>query len=53
MINIHVAYNATQERWAVWAGSGRTYYGKSRLEAIEAFTARLPPDTPVRVVYPS
>lgn len=53
MINIHVAYNATQERWEVWAGSGRTYVGKSRLEAIEAFTARLPADTPVRVVYPS
>lgn len=53
MINIHVAYNATQERWEVWAGSGRTYIGKSRLEAIEAFMARIPPDTPVRVVYPS
>jgi len=51
MINIHVAYNATNEQWEVWAGSGRRYTGKSRLEAIEAFTSRLPPDTPVRVVY--
>jgi hypothetical protein len=53
MIKIHVAYNATNECWEVWAGSGRTYVGKSRLEAIEAFMARLPADTPVRVVYPS
>lgn len=51
MINIHVAYNATAECWEVWAGSGRTYTGKSRLEAIEAFIARIPKDTPVRVVY--
>ena len=53
MIRIHVAYNDFTARWEVWAGSGRTFIGKSRLEAIEAFTARLPPDTPVRVVYPS
>jgi hypothetical protein len=51
MINIHVAYHAVAECWAVWAGSGRTYTGQSRLEAIEAFKASLPPDTPVRVVY--
>lgn len=51
MIHIHVAYNSTNERWEVWAGSGCTYTGKSRLEAIEAFTTRLPPDTPVRVVF--
>jgi hypothetical protein len=51
MINIHVAYNAVAEQWVVWSGSGRQYFGKSRLEAIEAFTSRLPPDTPVRVVY--
>jgi hypothetical protein len=51
MINIHVAYNAVAEQWEVWAGSGRTYTGKSRLEAIEAFKAHLPPDTPVKVVY--
>jgi hypothetical protein len=51
MIYIHVAYSASNERWEVWAGSGRTYIGKSRLEAIEAFKARIPPDTPVRVVY--
>lgn len=50
MINIHVAYNATEERWEVWAGSGRTYVGKSRLEAIEAFRAHVHPDVPLRVV---
>jgi len=50
MINIHVAYNATNGQWEVWAGSGRTYTGRSRLEAIEAFKASIPPDTPVRVV---
>lgn len=51
MINIHVAYNAIREQWEVWTGSGRRHTGKSRLEAIEAFMARLPPDTPVKVVY--
>ena len=51
MIHIHVAYSTTNERWEVWAGSGRTYTGRSRLEAIEAFMARLPADTPVRVVF--
>lgn len=51
MIHIHVAYNAVSEQWEVWAGSGLTYTGKSRLEAIEAFKAHLPPDTPVKVVY--
>ena len=51
MINIHVAYNAVAEKWVVWAGSGRQYFGNSRLEAIEAFKEHLPPDTPVRVVY--
>ena len=53
MIRIHVNFSPSEGLWAVWAGSGRTYYGKSRLEAIEAFMARLPADTPVRVVYPS
>ena len=51
MINIHVAYNAVAEQWVVWAGSGRQYFGQSRLEAIEAFRASIHPDTPVRVVY--
>jgi len=51
MINIHVAYNTVAEQWVVWTGSGRQYFGNSRLEAIEAFKACIPPDTPVRVVY--
>jgi hypothetical protein len=51
MIRIHVAYNAVAEQWVVWAGSGPQYFGNSRLEAIESFTAHLPPETPVRVVY--
>jgi hypothetical protein len=51
MINIHVAYNTVAEQWVVWAGSGRQYFGNSRLEAIEAFRACIPPDTPIKVVY--
>jgi len=51
MINIHVAYNAVAEQWVVWSGSGRQYFGNSRLEAIEAFKACIPPDTPIKVVY--